>query len=97
MADSEPGPPANQNHRSVQTKCVRRAAWRCWTDAGRAALVRPSGCTGGILKLMATVQKTFHVSTKGNTDVLDLTGKVERIVAESRIRTGVVNVSGMGE
>lgn len=45
---------------------------------------------------MAAVQTTFHVSTKGNTDVLDLTGKVERIVAESRIRTGVVNVSGLG-
>lgn len=42
------------------------------------------------------VQKTFRRSTKGNTDVIDITGEVERIVAASGIREGIVNVSGRG-
>ena len=45
---------------------------------------------------MATFQKTLRLSTKGHTDVIDLTSEVERIVAASGIREGVVNVSGLG-
>jgi secondary thiamine-phosphate synthase enzyme len=45
---------------------------------------------------MAVFQKTFQVSTKGHTDVVDLTPEVERIVAASAIREGIVNVSGRG-
>jgi len=45
---------------------------------------------------MAVYQKAFRVSTKGDCDVLDITPEVSRIVAESKIATGVVNVSGRG-
>ncbi len=45
---------------------------------------------------MAVVQKEFSISTKGRCDVLDVTAQVARIVAESGIQTGVVNVSGVG-
>ncbi len=41
-------------------------------------------------------QKSFQVSTRGNCDVLDITARVGRIVAESRISCGVVNISGRG-
>ncbi len=45
---------------------------------------------------MAVYQKSFRISTRGHADVLDITSQVERIVAESRIRWGIVNVSGKG-
>jgi secondary thiamine-phosphate synthase enzyme len=45
---------------------------------------------------MAVFQKTVRLSTKGHTDVIDLTAQVERIVAGSGIREGIVNVSGRG-
>jgi len=45
---------------------------------------------------MAAFQKTIRVSTKGHTDVIDITSEVERIVAASGFREGVVNVSGRG-
>src|SRR5215475_10870677 len=45
---------------------------------------------------MAVFQKTFQVSSKGHTDVIDLTPEVERIVTGSAIREGIVNVSGRG-
>ncbi|MGO9262846.1 MAG: secondary thiamine-phosphate synthase enzyme YjbQ [Bryobacteraceae bacterium] len=45
---------------------------------------------------MAMFQETFHVSTKGHTEVIDLTPQVARIVAESGVREGIVNVSGRG-
>ena len=45
---------------------------------------------------MAAVQKEIAVSTRGNCDVLDITAQVERLVAASGVRTGVVNVSGVG-
>ena len=45
---------------------------------------------------MAVYQKTFRISTRGHADVLDITTEVERIVRESKIRYGVVNVSGKG-
>jgi secondary thiamine-phosphate synthase enzyme len=41
-------------------------------------------------------QKSFRISTKGHCDVLDITPRVERIVAESKIHHGIVNVSGQG-
>ncbi len=45
---------------------------------------------------MAVHQKTFRVSTRGRCDILDVTPEVSRVVAESRVRTGVANVSGKG-
>jgi secondary thiamine-phosphate synthase enzyme len=45
---------------------------------------------------MAVFQETFPVSTKGHTDVIDLTEHVDRIVAGSGVRAGIVNVSGRG-
>ena len=41
-------------------------------------------------------RNSFHVSTKGNCDILDITAKVERLIARSRIANGIVNVSGRG-
>ena len=45
---------------------------------------------------MAVFQKDISLSTKGRCDVLDITEAVARIVAESGIATGIVNVSGVG-
>lgn len=45
---------------------------------------------------MAVYQKKFTLSTRGHCDVLDITQKVARIVGESKIAAGIVNVSGRG-
>jgi secondary thiamine-phosphate synthase enzyme len=45
---------------------------------------------------MAVFQKSFRLSTRGRADVLDITAEVERIAAESKLRCGIVNVSGRG-
>lgn len=45
---------------------------------------------------MAVFQQNFRVSTQGRCDVLDITAEVSKIVAASRMRRGVVNVSGKG-
>jgi secondary thiamine-phosphate synthase enzyme len=45
---------------------------------------------------MAVYQKTFQISTRGHCDVLDITARVARIVSESKIAAGIVNVSGRG-
>jgi secondary thiamine-phosphate synthase enzyme len=45
---------------------------------------------------MSVLQKSFRVATKGHSDVLDITSQVERIVAESGVQNGVVNVAGIG-
>jgi len=45
---------------------------------------------------MAVFQKTFRLSTKGPCDVLDITERVARVIAESRLKQGVVNISGRG-
>jgi secondary thiamine-phosphate synthase enzyme len=45
---------------------------------------------------MAVFQKSFRLSTQGRCDVVDITERVSRIVAESGIEQGVVNVSGRG-
>lgn len=45
---------------------------------------------------MGVHQATFRLSTRGHCDVVDITARVERIVAESGLRQGVVNVSGRG-
>ena len=45
---------------------------------------------------MAVLQKSFRVSTRGHSDVLDITEHVTRIVAESGVQHGVVNVAGVG-
>jgi len=41
-------------------------------------------------------QRKFHLSTKGHCDVIDMTVHVATIVRESRVQTGIVNVSGRG-
>lgn len=45
---------------------------------------------------MPVFQKTFRIDTQGRTDVLDITPRVEEIVAESKVRQGMVNVAGRG-
>jgi secondary thiamine-phosphate synthase enzyme len=45
---------------------------------------------------MAVFQKCLHLSTKGRCDVVDISARVERIVEESGIETGIVNVAGVG-
>ena len=45
---------------------------------------------------MAVFQQTFSIATHGRCDVQDITPQVERIVRESGIATGIVNVSGTG-
>jgi secondary thiamine-phosphate synthase enzyme len=45
---------------------------------------------------MAVFRQVIRVSTKGHTDVIDLTPEVERIIAGSGVREGLVNVSGSG-
>jgi secondary thiamine-phosphate synthase enzyme len=45
---------------------------------------------------MAVYQRTFQLSTRGHCDVIDITPKVARIVSESKISAGIVNVSGRG-
>ena len=49
-----------------------------------------------IIDPMPVYQKSFRISTKGHCDVLDITSRVERVVGESRLRQGIVNVSGCG-
>ena len=41
---------------------------------------------------MAVFQRTLRIATQGHTDVIDLTPQVERIVADSGIRDGLLNV-----
>lgn len=45
---------------------------------------------------MATYQQAFHISTKGHCDVVNIDDRVERIVRDSGISSGIVNVSGRG-
>jgi secondary thiamine-phosphate synthase enzyme len=45
---------------------------------------------------MSVFQRSFQISTRGRCDVLDITPQVGRIVAESKIRQGLANVSGQG-
>jgi secondary thiamine-phosphate synthase enzyme len=45
---------------------------------------------------MAVFQRSIRLKTKGHTDVVDITARVEAVVAESGVLAGVVNVSGMG-
>jgi secondary thiamine-phosphate synthase enzyme len=45
---------------------------------------------------MPVFQRSLHLSTKGRCDVVDISARVERIVEESAIETGIVNVAGVG-
>ena len=45
---------------------------------------------------MAVSQKSFRISTHGHGDVLDISAQVVRIVSESGIQQGMVNVAGVG-
>lgn len=45
---------------------------------------------------MAAFQRDFSISTRGRCDVLDITPHVARLVAASKIQTGIVNVCGVG-
>ena len=43
-----------------------------------------------------TYSKTISFTTRGFSDIIDLTSRVENIIAESGIREGIVNVSAIG-
>jgi secondary thiamine-phosphate synthase enzyme len=45
---------------------------------------------------MAVYQKSFALATRGHCDLLDITREVAKIVSQSGIATGIVNVSGRG-
>lgn len=45
---------------------------------------------------MATFQGSFRTSTKGHCDVIDITAPVQRLVGQSKIVQGIVNVSARG-
>ena len=45
---------------------------------------------------MKYMQKTIHISTPAHNDLYDITREVEAIVAESGVRTGLVNVYAQG-
>jgi secondary thiamine-phosphate synthase enzyme len=45
---------------------------------------------------VVTFQKNFRLSTKGHCDVRDITTQVESVVTASKVRTGMVNVAGLG-
>ncbi len=45
---------------------------------------------------MPVFQRSLHLPTQGHCDVVDISARVEHIVAESGIETGIVNVSGVG-
>jgi len=45
---------------------------------------------------VAIFQKEFRIATRGRCHVLDITGEIAGIVSESRIASGIVNVSGTG-
>ena len=45
---------------------------------------------------MPVFQRSFQISTKGHCDVIDITARVERLVQESGLQHGMVNVSGSG-
>jgi thiamine phosphate synthase YjbQ (UPF0047 family) len=42
------------------------------------------------------MQKTIQISTPAHTGLYDITRQVDAIVAESKIRTGLVNVYAQG-
>ena len=43
-----------------------------------------------------TYSKIVRLSTKGFSDIIDMTSKVEHTIAESGIREGIVNISAIG-
>ena len=45
---------------------------------------------------MGVFQKSIHLETRGNTDVVDISARVLAVIHESGIHEGVVNVSGTG-
>jgi secondary thiamine-phosphate synthase enzyme len=45
---------------------------------------------------MPVRQTTLRLSTRGMCDVIDITRAVQEAVSQSGVRTGVVNVSGLG-
>jgi secondary thiamine-phosphate synthase enzyme len=45
---------------------------------------------------MSVYQQGIRRKTRGHCDVLDITAEIEGIVRQSGVRTGIVNVSGVG-
>lgn len=45
---------------------------------------------------MAVLQKSFRISTRGHGDVLDITPQIGRLVTESGVQQGIVNIAGVG-
>lgn len=43
-----------------------------------------------------TCSKTIHITTKGFSDIIDLTSMVDAAIGESGIREGIVNISAIG-
>lgn len=45
---------------------------------------------------MSVVTKTISLSTKGNTDIIDITDKVIKALSETKLKDGIVNISVVG-
>ncbi|MBL8215315.1 MAG: YjbQ family protein [Bryobacterales bacterium] len=45
---------------------------------------------------MASYQDSIRLRTRGHADMIDITPEVSRVVKASGVRTGIVNVSGVG-
>ena len=45
---------------------------------------------------MAVFQKTIRLKTRGHADLIDITDPVTRIITESGVGEGIVNISGVG-
>jgi secondary thiamine-phosphate synthase enzyme len=53
-------------------------------------------CQTGWLTQCPCIRSIVGVKTRGHTDIIDITGEVDRAVAESGIHTGTVNIAGTG-
>lgn len=45
---------------------------------------------------MTVITKTVSFSTRGNTDIIDITDKVSKALSETKLKNGIVNISVVG-
>ena len=49
-----------------------------------------------IIGAMTVFQENIRLATRGSCDVIDITSRVESLVLQSKVRTGIASVSGRG-
>lgn len=45
---------------------------------------------------MNVITKTISISTKGNTDIIDITDRIEKLLSETKLKNGLINISVVG-